>query len=89
MTKPIARDPFYRRRVFGAEIIELCAISVRQVLSAQCFAQNECPARGLVPNSCILSKEDSPLQCQRHRMRAIVCAELCEDALDVGFDGVL
>jgi transposase-like protein len=24
MTKPIARDPIYRRRVFNAEIIELC-----------------------------------------------------------------
>lgn len=24
MAKPIARDPIYRRRVFGAEIIELC-----------------------------------------------------------------
>jgi len=24
MTKPIARDPIYRRRVFDAEIIELC-----------------------------------------------------------------
>src|SRR6202158_2963732 len=24
MTKPIARDPIYRRRVFEAEIIELC-----------------------------------------------------------------
>jgi transposase-like protein len=24
MTKPIARDPIYRRRSFDAEIIELC-----------------------------------------------------------------
>ncbi len=24
MTKPIARDPIYRRRVFDAKIIELC-----------------------------------------------------------------
>jgi hypothetical protein len=24
MTKPLARDPVYRGRVFGAEIIELC-----------------------------------------------------------------
>jgi hypothetical protein len=24
MTKPIARDPIYRGRVFSAEIIELC-----------------------------------------------------------------
>ncbi len=24
VTKPIARDPIYRRRVFDAEIIELC-----------------------------------------------------------------
>lgn len=24
MTKPIARDPIYRRRMFDAEIIELC-----------------------------------------------------------------
>ena len=24
MSKPIARDPIYRRRVFDAEIIELC-----------------------------------------------------------------
>ena len=27
MTKPIARDPIYRRRVFDAEIIELCVRS--------------------------------------------------------------
>jgi transposase-like protein len=24
MTKPIARDPIYRRRVFDADVIELC-----------------------------------------------------------------
>ena len=24
MTKPIARDPIYRKRAFGADIIELC-----------------------------------------------------------------
>jgi hypothetical protein len=26
MTKPIARDPIYRRRRFDAEIIELCVL---------------------------------------------------------------
>ena len=37
----------------------------------------------------LLWGENPPLQGQRHRMRAIICAELCEDALEVSFDGVL